>query len=278
MALTSTSGAAILTPDEVQALVIRPLIEQAVATQVSTVLHTTTHATRIPVATADPTAGWVAEGAEIAATDATLAQVVITPKKLAGLSIISNELAADSSPAALQTVGDGIVRDLRRKLDAAYFGNATTDGPSGLLSIAATSVNTGGAAWVNLDVFEAAKANAENVSAAVTAFACSPGTALLLSMLKEQTGSNKHLLSPDPTSPTKRTISGVPLFVSPAIADGIVWAIPSAHVVVAIRTDAAVETDRSVYFTSDRTAIRATLRVGVGFTHPAAVTKIVLGV
>jgi len=275
MALNTTTGAAILTPDEVQSLVIRPLIEQAVATRVSTVLNTSTTNTRIPVAAADPTAAWVAEGAEIAATDASLAQVVITPKKLAGLSIISNELAADSSPAATSTIGDGIVRDISRKLDAAFFGNATANGPSGLLSIGASVVNAG-ATWVNLDAFEAAKAGAEALSAVITSFACSPGTALLLSQLKEQTGSNKHLMSADPTAPTKRLISGVPLLVSPSIADGIVWAIPGAHTFVAIRDNTSVESDRSVFFTSDRTAIRATLRVGFGFTHPGAVGKIVL--
>jgi HK97 family phage major capsid protein len=275
MTLTSASGAAILTPDEVQALVIRPLIEQAVATQVATVLRTSTHATRIPVASADPTAGWVAEGAEITASDAALAQVVITPKKLAGLSIISNELAADSSPAALQTVGDALVRDLRRKLDAAFFANTTTDGPSGLLSVAFATIDAGDT-WTNLDAFEAAKAGAEALSTEITSFACNPGTALKLSTLKEETGSNKHLMSPDPTVPTKRTISGVPLYVSPTIADDVVWALPGSHIVVAIRNDATVVSDSSVMFTSDRTAIRATLRVGIGFTHPGAVGKIVL--
>jgi hypothetical protein len=34
----------------------------------------------------------------------------VTPKKLAGLTVITNELAMDSSPAALQVVGDGLVR------------------------------------------------------------------------------------------------------------------------------------------------------------------------
>jgi hypothetical protein len=41
-----------------------------------------------------------------------------------------------------------------------------------------------------------------------------------------------------------------------------------------IRNDASVVTDTSVYFTSDRVAVRATLRASFGFTYPAAVVKI----
>jgi hypothetical protein len=36
------------------------------------------------------------------------------------------------------------------------------------------------------------------------------------------------------------------------------------------------EADRSVYFTSDRTAVKTTLRVGFGFVHEPAVIKVKL--
>ena len=95
-------------------------------------MQTASHDFRVPVVTADPTAAWTLEGAEITATDPTITEVVATPKKLAGLTVVSNELASDSSPAALQVVGDGLVRDLRRRIDAAYFAAATpTNGPPG---------------------------------------------------------------------------------------------------------------------------------------------------
>jgi len=53
-----------------------------------------------------------------------------------------------------------------------------------------------------------------------------------------------------------------------------VWGVPAAHSLVVIRSDAAVVTDSSVYFSSDQMAVRATIRVGVGFTYPAAVVKV----
>jgi HK97 family phage major capsid protein len=108
--LTSTAGP-ILSPEQVAALVIKLLIDESVAAQVSTVISTSSHDLRVPIVDTDPTAGWVAEGAEIGVSDPVLSEITVTPKKLAGLVVVSNELAADSSPAALQVVGDGLVRD-----------------------------------------------------------------------------------------------------------------------------------------------------------------------
>lgn len=273
MSLTSSTGAAMLTADEVSALVIRPLMEQSIAAQVATIVPITAHDLRVPIATADPTAAWTAEGAEIAVSDPTITELLVTPKKLAGLTVITNELASDSSPAALQVVGDGLVRDLKRKLDAAFFGNTVTNGPSGLGSLTTTVIDAGDT-WANLDAFEGAKSAAEAQHTEITAFAANPDTALALASIKEQTGSNKTLLGADPTSPTSRVIAGVPLYVAPDVADDVVWAIPRTHTLLVYRQDATVVTDSSAFFTSDRVAVRATLRASFGFTHPLGFVKI----
>ncbi|WP_176552531.1 phage major capsid protein [Mycobacterium kansasii] len=275
MSMTTTSGAAILSPEQIGELVIRPLGQASVAMQVSTVVEITGSSLRVPVVSADPAAAWTAEGAEIGVSDPTLVEIDITPKKLAALTVISNELAADSSPAAQQIVGDGITRDLARKLDAAYFGDTTTNGPSGLLSIAATSVDAGDT-WANFDWAEQAKSVAEQRNAAVTAFVCSPTTAVKLATLKEYgtAGSNRPLLQGDPTAPATRVIAGVPLLSTPSVADDLVWAIPQARSVLALRSGATVVVDSSAFFSSDRTGVRASLRVGWGFTAPAAISKI----
>lgn len=271
---TTTTAAAVLTPDQVEQVVVRPLIEQSVATQVSTVVRTDTHRMRVPIVTADPTAAWVAEGAEIPVSDAALGEVVITPAKLSSIVPVTEELAADSD-TSVQMIGDSLTRDLTRKLDQAYFGNVVTDGPSGLLSLASTAVDAGDA-WTNLDWAEAAKVEAEKLATALGAFVCNPTTALKLAQLKEQTGSNKALLGSDPTAPTARVIGGLPLYVSSAstLANDVVWGIPKAHSLVVIRKNATVVTDNSVFFTSERIAIKGTIRVGFGFTYPAAVVKV----
>lgn len=275
MALTTSGGASILTPEEVGALVIRPLMEQSIAAQVSTVIPTTSHDFRVPIVTADPSTGWISEGAEFGVSDPTISEILVSPKKLGGLTVISNELANDSSPAALQVVGDGLVRDLKRKLDAAFFGNTVTNGPNGLGSLTTTVIDAGDA-WTNLDAFEGAKSAAETLHTSLSAFVTNPTTALALASLKEQTGSNKALLAPDPTSPTSRVIAGVPLYVSPDVASNSVWGIPKAHSLLVYRQDASVVTDTSVFFTSDRVAVRASLRASFGFTYPLGIVKVVV--
>jgi HK97 family phage major capsid protein len=275
MPSTTVTGAAILSPEQISQLVIIPLIETSVAMRASTVVQVGSHQLRVPRVTADPAAAWVAEGAEIPVTDPTLDELDIVPKKLAGLTVITNELAADTSPAALGIVGDGLVRDLARKCDSAFFGNTVANGPSGLLSITPTAADAGDA-WTNLDAFEFAKSNAEQHNTVADTFVSNPATALKIATLKESTtaGSNRALLQADPTAPATRVVSGVPLLTSPSIANDIVWALPKARIILALRQGTTVESDRSVFFTSDRTAIRATVRVSWGFVDPASITKI----
>ena len=85
------------------ALVVQPVERASVAFQISNVVRTESHDFRIPVITSDATAAWTAEGSDITPSNAGVDEVNVTPKKLAALSIISNELANNSSPAA-QTV------------------------------------------------------------------------------------------------------------------------------------------------------------------------------
>jgi HK97 family phage major capsid protein len=109
MALYTAGAGAILTPAQVNDLVVRPVLDQAVSSQVSTVIQISTNQLRIPIVLTDPQASFVVEGSEIPASDSAVTEQVVTPKKPAALSIISSELAQDSSPAALSVVGDGIV-------------------------------------------------------------------------------------------------------------------------------------------------------------------------
>lgn len=284
---TNNSGKAVLLPEQVANLVVQPLIDRSIATQVSSVVQIGSHDLRIPVVQKDPTAAWTAEGAEINVSDANLAEVKVTPAKLAGLSVISNELANDSSPAALQVVGDGLVRDLIRATDLAFFGDPNSpEAPAGINALAGvTELQVGdqvlagvpvveGATGSSMDWAILAKSYAELHNTAITAFVTSPGRAAYLEMQKESEISHRSLIQPDPTSPTGRRIAGVPLYTTPACHDDAVWCIPQAHTFVAIRQGATVEADRSAFFSSDQTALRAILRIGFGFTYPEAVVKV----
>ena len=273
MATTSTA-ASLLRPEQVNELIVQPLTLASVAMQASTVAQTESTEYRIPVLTGDPDASWVPEAAEIPVDDATFDEVVVAPKKVAALSVLSNELIDDSSPEASAVIGQRLVQSLVRKVDASWFAAATANGPAGLGSIT-PSETYAGAAYANIDAFLEAITAAEAEGAQVNSFVTHPNTALALAKLKKATGSNEPLLQRDVTVPGGRVVAGVPLLVSPdADDDGSVWGIPKARVFVVIRRDVQVALDSSAFFTSDRTAVRVTARIGFGFPHEAAVVKI----
>ncbi|WP_425003870.1 phage major capsid protein [Mycolicibacterium sp. S3B2] len=274
MSQSTVNAASILRPEEVNELVIQPLTQESVAFLASTVVQTDSHDYRIPTLTSDPDVAWTAEGAEITADDAELDEVVVTPKKVAGLTVVSNELAADSTPEATSVIGNRLVQSLRRKIDTAWFGASVANGPNGLESITYTNVYAG-AAYGNLDAFLEAQVEAEKLGAKVTSFVAHPNTILELATLKKATDSNEPLLQSDPASPSGRVIAGVPLITSPDAADdGSVFAVPKPVAFVVVRKDVEVVVDSSAFFTSDRVAIRAVARVGFGFPHEAAIVKV----
>lgn len=274
MPLYTNNAAGILTPEEVGSLVVQPVERASVAMQIATVVQTNSGEFRIPIVTNDAIAAWTPEGSDITPSDAGVDEITVKPDKLAALSIISNELANDSSPAAKELVGASIGRDLARKVDAAFFALSTLNGPDGIESITYQSTTT--TTLTNTDAFAEAISLAENEGATVTAFVANSATVLALSKVKRETGSNEPLLQPDPTLPTRRQILGVPLWSVPdtVVPDDVVWAIDGTRVFVILRQDVDLRVDESRYFESDRLGIRATMRIGFGFPHEAAVVCI----
>lgn len=283
MTLNSSSGAAILRPEDVQALVIQPLITSSVAMQVSTVVQTGSHSTRFPIVVSDPDSAWVAEGAEIPVSDPDVDELDVIPSGLKGLVVVSNELVADSDPTALDVVGQGLVRDLRVKLDSAFLGNTVSNGPNGIESLAGVSETTLSFDG-SLDVVAEAVSLAENAGAPTVhpdglpnfSLVANPTDVLALSTAKVSEDSHQPLLGPDATQVTGRSALGVPIFSAPACDQGTAWLVPRDRVFVVLRDDPEVVSDPSPFFSSNRTAIRAVLRVGIAFPHEAAVVRVVM--
>ena len=271
----SSDHASLLLPEQVGDLVVQPVDRASIAVEVSTVVTTDSSTFRVPIVDADVAAGWVAEGADIPATSAGTDELLVTPRKLAALTVISRELANDSSPAAQQVVGESIARDIARKLDAAYFGAAVGAAPNGLGDLIGFGDIDAGAAWANLDPFAEAVYAADAEGREVTAFVANSADALLLSTLKDDSGSNRPLLG-DPIDGTRRRILGVPLYVTPAVPAGTVWAIPRTVALVVRRSDVDLAVDHSRYFEKDSVGVRATMRVAFAFPHAAAVQRITL--
>lgn len=261
-------------------LVISPMLGESVALTVADVDHADKAATdyRIPVVSKDPVAAWVEEGAEIAATDTKFDEATDVFHKLAGLVVVSREMAEDSTTSAATHIGLGLARDLSRKIDAAFFGSRGADNttpPKGLEDLTGvTAVDVQGTAFTDLDPFITGQYLIEARGASVKAYVANPSDAIELASIKDEDGSRRPLLGGDATRGAVRTIGGVPLLTSSAVKAGTVWGIPDGRVVAAIREDATITRDESVYFTSDRIAIRATLRMTFIYPDPGSILKI----
>ncbi len=114
------------TPEDYGKLVDLVLAEKSIAFRAGTRVTTESESIRFPMLTADPAVAWTAENTQISLTDPTTNELVVTPKKVAGLTQISNEAASDSNPAVADQIGRGLARSVAKKVDAAFFGNTVT--------------------------------------------------------------------------------------------------------------------------------------------------------
>jgi HK97 family phage major capsid protein len=71
-------------------------------------------------------------------------------------------------------------------------------------------------------------------------------------------------------------IAGVPLYAFPAVTPETVWGLPKDRVFVVLRRDVEVDVSADAYFSSDQVPVHGTMRVGFGYPHQAAVTKVTL--
>lgn len=229
-----------------------------------------------PRLTDDVTSSWIEEGAEISPSDAAFAEVAVTPTKCAALSIVSREMADDSSPDSASVIGQSIANSLAQTIDAAFFGALAAPAPPGLAALDGVSEVQGAAQRTSFDDFNAAVSGAEQVGASLTSWVCHPDTALALSVIKEGSHSVRPLMGADPTTPTRSVILGRPVLTSTAIPadDGLVWGLDASRNRTVLREDIVVEQSRDVLFTSDRIALRGIARVAFGFLHPAAVVRL----
>ena len=74
MALNTTTGAGLLVPESVGALIIEPLKNASTAMAVATNVTTQSGSFRIPIVVSDAAGGWYPESGEISLTDAEISR------------------------------------------------------------------------------------------------------------------------------------------------------------------------------------------------------------
>lgn len=267
--LTSTPGNSGILPPEFGALITGPLQETAIAfdPRVSQTITTSLHEYRAPLFVKGGTASWVREGEEIELDKPTLDEVTITPSKAAGIRALSRELVEDSDPSAQELVGAELARALVEQVDTAFFGDLDAPAAKGLGSVDPTHAS---GLLDSLDLIHEAKAAAEAQGGTPTAILAHPNDVLRLVKLKDSEGSNRALL--DDAS----TVAGVPVISTAFATESELWMIDASAILTILRDDTSIAINDSTYFTSDRIAIRGTVRVGFGFVRPSALVKILI--
>lgn len=275
MAVTDSGLQRAWKPEDYGQVIDTVIAAKSIAFQTGTLVTTGNESIRFPKLTADPAVGWYAENTQITLTDPTTNELVVTPKKVAGLTQISNEAADDSNPAVADQVGQSLGRSIAKKVDAAFFANTTTNGPSGLLSLSGINeIDTDTYPFTNLDGFHTAKADALADGANISVWILAPDVALALSTTKElTTGSNVGLLDANGVA-DGTTLAGVPVLVSTDVAAGNAWGLDTSQVLIVQRTGTTVSRSYDSAFDYDAVQVRATARVSWGFANPAGVVRI----
>lgn len=255
------------------------------------VIQTDRDSLLVPRLTSDVTSAWVAEGGTISSTDLAADIIIATPRKLAGIEALSNELIEDSEPAILDTVGMSLIRSIALRFDlAAFEGSGTPPEPRGLKNvsgISTVSMGTNGGPLSNLDPFADALGLLEQENAEGTAIAMHPRSWKAVAKLKETSTSNKPLIQEEaggPTAAVRRSIYGVPVFLSSqlSIAEtqgtasdaSSVYVYQADQVVAVMRRETRVERDSSRLFNSDQSEVRAIMRADLVVPNPKAVVRV----
>ncbi|MFN8111515.1 MAG: phage major capsid protein [Thermoleophilia bacterium] len=289
-----TGSGSYLVADQLWAQVWDRLAPQSVAFSAgATVIRTNSDTIHIPRLTADHTATWTAEGASISTSDATVAEIVAHPRKIAALTSLSNELIADASVDVTNFVFNNMARTLALSIDLAFFqGSGVSPEPQGMkgtAGISTVSMGTNGSTPTNLDPIADAIGTLAQSNANATVIVMHPRTWQTLSKLKElPSGSNKPLLQESAGSGGQgiaRSIYGIPTLLTSQLSitetqgtsndSSSIYVYEAAQTVVVMRKEIEVVTDRSRLFHQDMTEVRAISRADFAFPQPAAICRIV---
>ncbi|MCB0933296.1 MAG: phage major capsid protein [Mycobacterium sp.] len=276
MAVLNSTLENAFTPEDYGKLIDTEVDAKSVAFKIGTVVDTTKHQVRFPILVSDPSSGWFAENTEITLVDPDTSEVVVVPTKVAGRTQVSNEAADDTDPAIAAVIGRSLARDIAKKIDAAFFSDTTSNGPSGLLSLEGESdvlyqvVDTE-SVWDTLDHVHDAKSAAIAEGAELTHIVLAPDVALALAKAKQASGSNMGLLE---TVDDGIKLAGLVALVSPHVTAGNAWAVDQSQIMVVRRMGTTLATSKDAAFGYDAVQIRAVSRVGFGFANPAGIVRL----
>lgn len=241
----------------------------------------------VPKVTASATVQMVNENTAITESEETFGQILLTPRKLAALVPISNEVLADSNPSIRDIVAADLTRQLGTTLDAQFLtgdGSAPNlRGVRNLTGVTTTYLGANGATPTLNDVADAI-GRLENSNADLTRTAIFMAPRTWNTIRKIVDSQARYQLQPDPTSDSRRQLFGVPVHTSSQISItetrgtnsdcSSIAVCDMSRLVVARRKEIELAYSPDYAFHKDQTYVRVVARFDVGVVHTAAVELI----
>jgi HK97 family phage major capsid protein len=210
----TTSNTAELTAEQVQRILVQPLGQASTFLAAGPKIIDSANPVRIPKlggmvdeGTSTPAApGWVSETGDIPVKDIKFADIQLMPSTMEALKVItkfSNQMARQSILALDAVMQAKVVGDVATVLDQQFWGYGG-DGitqPRGILSYAGQTLDKANTALTLDDLIDAwGLALSAHVNMAGLRWVMRPETFTALRKVKETTGSNRSVLTPDPSA------------------------------------------------------------------------------
>jgi HK97 family phage major capsid protein len=280
----STSSADELTTEQVQKILVQPLETASVfLSSAPRVFDTDGSPVRVPSLAGMDAPAWHGENEQIGEVEAEFGEITLLPstvKSLKSLTRFSNELARQTVVALDSALQDRMVKDIAATLDSAFIagtgtvvsGNRTT--PLGLIN--QTGIQVVDAAPTTLDPLIDAWGSLLGVGANADSakWLMNPADFVALRKIKQGTGSNGYVLTPDPTNGSVFRLFGAEVKVSTHVPAGSAVLADFSQIGVARDQAPSVKILDQTFGQYDQMAIRVTARYDAAPLNPEAVVLV----
>ena len=283
----STSTANELTAEQVQKILVQPLEDKSLFLAAGPrIFDTNGSQVRIPKLGGPTTPAWHGENEQITEQDPSFDEIVLLPSTMKSVKVLtrySNEMARQSVVALDAALRDRLVTDVAATIDAQLF-SATGDGitqPKGILAWDDTQRIDAAGADLDLDALVDAWGTAlsANVDTTRLRWFMRPEAFTALRKIKQGSGSNQYVLTPDATADGVFRLFGSQVVITNRLPRNEE---EQQSVVLADFTQVAVARDQAptvkildqTFGDYDQQAIRVTARYDAAPLNPEAVVII----
>jgi HK97 family phage major capsid protein len=278
--MLTTGSAGVLVPTTVAGYVIDLMRSAVVVSKLGArTVPMSSKTTTIPRITGDVTAQWLAEGATLTLSDATLDSVTLTAKRLDAGTKVSLELEEDSDPVAIgQVVSRAIAAAFALKIDAAALrGSGTDPEPRGIRFTSGVTLYAPGTNGDPYDysVLLALVRAVSGANAIPSGFVSTPGAAVTLASLREGGATGAYMMPPPLFAQLNlggETTTSLPSNLTKGTGTALteVYCGDFRLLLLGMRVGMSIQTARELYRPEGKVGIFGRMRLDVGVEHGPA--------